>query len=49
MCVMCVMCVRTDYVSVPVKVVVNVSIEVTAGEYHFYNCAATVGKNQNTP
>ncbi|KAM3858765.1 plexin-B2-like [Diretmus argenteus] len=38
-----------DYVSVPVKVLVNNDIEVTYGEYHFYNCAATVRKNQNTP
>ncbi|XP_034055795.1 plexin-B2-like, partial [Gymnodraco acuticeps] len=40
---------QQDYVSVPVKVVVNDNIEVTSGEYHFYNCAATVRKNQNTP
>ncbi|KAK1906210.1 Plexin-B2 [Dissostichus eleginoides] len=40
---------QQDYVSVPVKVVVNDKIEVTSGEYHFYNCAATVRKNQNTP
>ncbi|XP_029017170.1 plexin-B2a [Betta splendens] len=38
-----------DYVSVPVKVLVNRGIEVTSGEYHFYNCAATVRKNPNTP
>uniref|UniRef100_A0A8C4GMS9 Plexin b2a, tandem duplicate 1 n=1 Tax=Dicentrarchus labrax TaxID=13489 RepID=A0A8C4GMS9_DICLA len=37
------------YVSVPVKILVNNQIEVTSGEYHFYNCAATVRKNQNTP
>ncbi|KAI3366565.1 hypothetical protein L3Q82_000488 [Scortum barcoo] len=40
---------QQDYVSVPVKVLVNDNIEVTSGEYHFYNCAATVRKNQNTP
>uniref|UniRef100_A0A4W6D025 Plexin b2a, tandem duplicate 1 n=1 Tax=Lates calcarifer TaxID=8187 RepID=A0A4W6D025_LATCA len=39
---------QQDYVSVPVQVLVN-KIEVTSGEYHFYNCAATVRKNQNTP
>ncbi|KAM7367318.1 hypothetical protein PAMP_015229 [Pampus punctatissimus] len=38
-----------DFVSVPVKILVNNQIEVTSGEYHFYNCAATVRKNQNTP
>ena len=49
---MCVcVCVRvfSDYVSVPVKVLVNDNIEVTSGEYEFYNCAATVRKNPNTP
>ncbi|XP_069375673.1 plexin-B2-like isoform X2 [Paralichthys olivaceus] len=40
---------QQDYVSVPVKVLVNDKIEVTSGKYHFYNCAATVRKNQNTP
>ncbi|XP_056134041.1 plexin-B2-like [Lampris incognitus] len=40
---------QQDYVSVPVKVMVNDNVEVTSGEYHFYNCAATVRKNQNTP
>ncbi|XP_049891870.1 plexin-B2a isoform X1 [Epinephelus moara] len=40
---------QQDYVSVPVKVLVNDNILVTRGEYHFYNCAATVRKNQNTP
>ncbi|XP_051247884.1 plexin-B2 [Dicentrarchus labrax] len=40
---------QQDYVSVPVKILVNNQIEVTSGEYHFYNCAATVRKNQNTP
>ncbi|XP_061663981.1 plexin-B2-like [Syngnathoides biaculeatus] len=38
-----------DFVSVPVKVVLNQKIVVTSGEYHFYNCAATVRKNPNTP
>uniref|UniRef100_UPI0037E9BEC6 plexin-B2-like n=1 Tax=Semicossyphus pulcher TaxID=241346 RepID=UPI0037E9BEC6 len=38
-----------DYVSVPVKVIVNEKIMVASGDYHFYNCAATVRKNQNTP
>ncbi|KAK5849386.1 hypothetical protein PBY51_009032 [Eleginops maclovinus] len=40
---------QQDYVSVPVRVMVNINTEVTSGEYHFYNCAATVRKNQNTP
>ncbi|XP_072233761.1 plexin-B2-like [Leuresthes tenuis] len=40
---------QQDFVSVPVKVLVNKTIEVTSGEYHFYNCAATVRKNGNTP
>ncbi|TDG96509.1 hypothetical protein EPR50_G00229430 [Perca flavescens] len=40
---------QQDYVSVPVKVLVNNNIEVTSGEYEFYNCAATVRKNPNTP
>lgn len=38
-----------DFVSVPVKVVVNKDIEVASSKYHFYNCAATVRKNPNTP
>ncbi|KAM9846101.1 plexin-B2-like [Aulostomus maculatus] len=40
---------QKDFVSVPVKIMVNDRIKVTSGEYHFYNCAATVGKNQDTP
>ncbi|XP_077355581.1 plexin-B2a [Festucalex cinctus] len=40
---------QQDYVSVPVKIVVNDRIVVTLGEFHFYNCAATVRKNPNTP
>ncbi|XP_068565555.1 plexin-B2-like [Cebidichthys violaceus] len=40
---------QQDYVSVPVNVLVNDKIKVTSGEYHFYNCAATVRKNQNSP
>ncbi|CAN9508504.1 unnamed protein product [Ophioblennius macclurei] len=40
---------RQDYVSVPVRVLVNERIEVTKGEYRFYNCTATVNKNPNTP
>lgn len=40
---------QQDYVSVPVKILVNNAIEVTSSEYHFYNCAATVRKNPNTP
>ncbi|XP_028304931.1 plexin-B2a isoform X2 [Gouania willdenowi] len=40
---------QQDYVSVPVKILVNNRIEVTKGEYKFYNCAATVRKHQNTP
>ncbi|XP_074553968.1 plexin-B2-like [Halichoeres trimaculatus] len=38
-----------DYVSVKVKVLVNEGIEVASDEYRFYNCAATVRKNPNTP
>ncbi|KAJ3612087.1 hypothetical protein NHX12_020364 [Muraenolepis orangiensis] len=38
-----------DYVSVPMRVMVNETIEVTSGEYDFYDCAATVSKNPNTP
>ncbi|CAG5926826.1 unnamed protein product [Menidia menidia] len=33
----------------PLLVLVNRTIEVTSGEYSFYNCAATVRKNGNTP
>ncbi|XP_068611389.1 plexin-B2-like [Brachionichthys hirsutus] len=40
---------QQDYVSVSVKVLVNDNVEVTSGEYRFYNCAATIRKNQNTP
>ncbi|CAB1421796.1 unnamed protein product, partial [Pleuronectes platessa] len=40
---------QQDYVSVPVKVLVNNKIQVTSGKYEFYNCAATIRKNQNTP
>nr|XP_040028481.1 plexin-B2a isoform X2 [Gasterosteus aculeatus aculeatus] len=39
---------QQDYVSVPVTVLVN-NIKVTSGQYHFYNCAATVRKNPNSP
>ncbi|KAM6962226.1 plexin-B2a [Tautogolabrus adspersus] len=38
-----------DYVSVQVNVLVNDRIVVASGEYHFYNCAATIRKNQNSP
>uniref|UniRef100_A0A3Q2PA14 Plexin b2a, tandem duplicate 1 n=1 Tax=Fundulus heteroclitus TaxID=8078 RepID=A0A3Q2PA14_FUNHE len=40
---------QQDFVSVPVKVVLNKTIELTSGEYRFYNCSATVTKNPNTP
>ncbi|CAL1568366.1 unnamed protein product [Knipowitschia caucasica] len=40
---------QQDFVSVPVRVMVNTDIEVTSSHYHFYNCAATVRKNPNTP
>ncbi|XP_056280657.1 LOW QUALITY PROTEIN: plexin-B2-like [Pseudoliparis swirei] len=40
---------QQDYVSVPVTVLVNDKVKVASGEYHFYNCAATVRKNQNAP
>ncbi|KAM6895544.1 plexin-B2a [Xenentodon cancila] len=38
-----------DYVSIPVRILVNKTTQLTSGEYHFYNCAATVRNNQNTP
>ncbi|KAK2832460.1 hypothetical protein Q7C36_015922 [Tachysurus vachellii] len=38
-----------DYVAVPVKIIMNRSIEVTHGEYKFYNCAAVVKNAVNTP
>ncbi|XP_057710527.1 plexin-B2a [Corythoichthys intestinalis] len=41
--------VQQDYVSVPVQILVNDNIVVTSGEFHFYDCAATVRKNPNTP
>ncbi|KAM6984807.1 plexin-B2a [Aplochiton taeniatus] len=40
---------QQDFVSVPVRILVNRDIEVTAGTYQFYNCAATVRKSPNTP
>ncbi|XP_014850853.1 PREDICTED: plexin-B2-like isoform X2 [Poecilia mexicana] len=40
---------QQDFVSVPMKILLNETVEVTSGEYHFYNCAATVWKNPNTP
>uniref|UniRef100_A0A672I5P3 Plexin b2a n=1 Tax=Salarias fasciatus TaxID=181472 RepID=A0A672I5P3_SALFA len=40
---------QQDFVSVPVKVLVNNRIEVTNGEYHFYSCAAAVRRNPNSP
>ncbi|XP_019753237.1 plexin-B2a isoform X2 [Hippocampus comes] len=40
---------QQDYVSVPVKIVVNNKIVVTSGDFHFYNCAATVRKNPKIP
>lgn len=43
------LCVLPDYVSVPVEIMVNKKIKVTSGKFDFYNCAATVRKNQNTP
>ncbi|MCI4388937.1 hypothetical protein PGIGA_G00091900 [Pangasianodon gigas] len=38
-----------DFVAVPVKIKVNGNIEVTQGEYKFYNCAAVVKNAVNTP
>uniref|UniRef100_A0AAY4E5Q6 Sema domain-containing protein n=1 Tax=Denticeps clupeoides TaxID=299321 RepID=A0AAY4E5Q6_9TELE len=38
-----------DFVSVPVKVFVNGSVELASGEYKFYNCAAAAHKVENTP
>ncbi|XP_053544414.1 plexin-B2a isoform X1 [Ictalurus punctatus] len=38
-----------DFVAVPVKIMVNGDIEVTHGEYKFYNCAAVVKNAVNTP
>ncbi|XP_077565510.1 plexin-B2-like isoform X2 [Stigmatopora nigra] len=40
---------QRDYVSVPLQIVVNDQVVVTTGEFHFYDCAATAGKNPNTP
>ncbi|XP_051548054.1 plexin-B2-like isoform X2 [Myxocyprinus asiaticus] len=40
---------QQDYVAVPVKIVVNGSVEVASSEYKFYNCAAAVHKAENTP
>ncbi|XP_061570338.1 plexin-B2-like [Cololabis saira] len=40
---------QQDYVSIPVKILVNRTTLLTSGEYHFYNCAATVRNNKNTP
>lgn len=38
-----------DYVAVSVKIMMNSNIEVTHGEYKFYNCAAVVKNAVNTP
>ncbi|KAK3545019.1 hypothetical protein QTP86_033213, partial [Hemibagrus guttatus] len=38
-----------DFVAVPVKIIMNSNIEVTHGEYKFYNCAAVVKNAVNTP
>ncbi|XP_045073505.1 plexin-B2-like [Coregonus clupeaformis] len=35
-----------DFVTVPVEILVNDSIEVTSSEYKFYNCAATSGSQR---
>lgn len=48
-CLSVCVCVFADFVSVPVKIYVNQTIKVTSGEYHFYNCAAAIRKNPNTP
>lgn len=55
MCVdrLCLICrifsASVDFVAVPVKIMVNGDIEVTHGEYKFYNCAAVVKNAVNTP
>ncbi|KAM9467496.1 plexin-B2a isoform 1-T2 [Clarias gariepinus] len=38
-----------DFVAVPVKILLNKNIELTHGEYQFYNCAAVVKNAVNTP
>ncbi|XP_060758906.1 plexin-B2-like [Neoarius graeffei] len=38
-----------DFVAVPVKIIVNGTIEITRGEYRFYNCAAVAKNAVNTP
>ncbi|XP_035377013.1 plexin-B2a [Electrophorus electricus] len=38
-----------DFVTVPVKLVVDDTIEVAASEFKFYNCTAVVQKAANTP
>ncbi|XP_072528708.1 plexin-B2a [Salminus brasiliensis] len=38
-----------DFLAVPVKIIVNKTVEVAAHEYKFYNCAAVVKKAANTP
>ncbi|RXN05275.1 plexin-B2-like protein [Labeo rohita] len=40
---------QQDFVSVPVHIFVNGSVEVVSSEYKFYNCAAAVRKAENTP
>ncbi|XP_019898522.3 plexin-B2 [Esox lucius] len=40
---------KQDYVAVPVRILVNGDVEVTSGEYKFYNCAAAIRKSENTP
>ncbi|CAB1323391.1 unnamed protein product, partial [Coregonus sp. 'balchen'] len=38
-----------DFVSVPIKIFVNESVELATREFKFYNCSATVRKAENTP
>uniref|UniRef100_A0A6Q2XWD0 Plexin b2a, tandem duplicate 1 n=1 Tax=Esox lucius TaxID=8010 RepID=A0A6Q2XWD0_ESOLU len=42
-------CIGINYVAVPVRILVNGDVEVTSGEYKFYNCAAAIRKSENTP
>ncbi|KAL7867664.1 hypothetical protein SRHO_G00090480 [Serrasalmus rhombeus] len=38
-----------DFVAVPLKVLVNDSVEVASRNFEFYNCAAAIRKAENTP
>ncbi|KAJ8416328.1 hypothetical protein AAFF_G00356160, partial [Aldrovandia affinis] len=38
-----------DFVAVPVRILVNETVEVAADEFKFYNCSAAMRKAENTP